>query len=186
MGFLNLPLFGLGALAVSVPIIIHLLNKRKFERVQWAAMRFLKVSVEQNQRRIQIEDLILLALRCLVLLILGMALARPILGCSAANALLGNQAVTGVIVLDNSYSMSGTDGVKSRFDQAKLAADQVLSTMPPGSSVAVILASDVANAVIPEPTHDLATSCRNTRTPRRALGERDRQPRRVRATHRLH
>src|SRR6266550_4448220 len=67
----------IGALAVSVPIIIHLLNKRKFEKVVWGAMRFLKVSVEQNQRRLQIEDLLLLILRCLLLFLLGLALARP-------------------------------------------------------------------------------------------------------------
>src|SRR5437763_16419756 len=108
MSFLNPILAGLGLIAVSIPIIIHLLNKRKFERVVWAAMRFLRVSVEQNQRRIQIEDILLLMLRCLVLLLLGMALARPTLGCSAANAVLGHQDVTGIIVLDNSYSMSGT------------------------------------------------------------------------------
>src|SRR5437588_8832542 len=156
MSFLNFPIFVLGAIAVSVPIIIHLLNKRKFDRVVWAAMRFLRISVEKNQRRIQIEDLLLLVLRCLVLLLLGMALARPTLGCSAANAMLGQQDVLGVIILDNSYSMSGTDGVRSRFEQAKLAADQVLNTMPPGSSAAVILASDLANPVIPEPTHDLS------------------------------
>jgi hypothetical protein len=156
MAFLNPILMVVGTLSVAVPILIHLLNKRKLERVEWAAMRFLRTSVEQNQRRIQIEDILLLILRCLVLFILGMALARPTLGCSAAGRLLGGQDVTAVVVLDNSYSMSGTDGVKSRFEQAKIAADQVLATFPPGSSVSVILASDVANPVIPEPTHDLA------------------------------
>ena len=138
MAFLNFPIFVIGAIAVSIPIIIHLLNKRKFDRVVWAAMRFLKISVEQNQRRIQIEDILLLILRCLVLLLLGMALARPTLGCSAASSALGHQDVTGVIILDNSYSMSGTDGVRSRFEQAKLAAAQALDTMPSGSSVALI------------------------------------------------
>jgi hypothetical protein len=155
MSFLNLPILWLGAIAVSVPIIIHLLNKRQFERISWAAMRFLKISVEQNQRRIKIEDMLLLLLRCLLLLLLGMALARPTLGCANANRLLGSQDVTAVMVLDNSYSMSGTDGVKSRFEQAKMAALQVLDTMPSGSSVAVLLASDIASPIIPEPTHDL-------------------------------
>ncbi len=154
MAFLNPILAFLGIAAVSVPILIHLLNKRKYDRVVWAAMRFLKVSVEENQRRIQIEDLLLLLLRCLMLVFLGLALARPTLGC--ANALLGDRTVNAVIVLDNSYSMSATDGVKSRFDQAKSAADQVLNTMPNGSVVALVLASDLANPVIPEPTYDLS------------------------------
>ena len=42
---LNPALAWLGAAAVSVPIIIHLLNKRKFEKVVWAAMRFLRVVI---------------------------------------------------------------------------------------------------------------------------------------------
>ena len=66
MAFLN-PIMLFGLTAVSVPIIIHLLNRRRFQKVVWAAMRFLKLSVEQNQRRMQIEDLILLLLRCLLL-----------------------------------------------------------------------------------------------------------------------
>src|SRR5947209_19045510 len=127
MSFLNPTLALLGVLSVAVPIVIHLLNKRKFERVTWAAMRFLQNSVEQNQRRIKMEDILLLILRCVIVFLLGMALARPTLGCSAARAVVGNQGVTAVIVLDNSYSMSATDGVKSRFEQAKMAADQVIN-----------------------------------------------------------
>jgi hypothetical protein len=93
----------IGAGAVSVPIIIHLLNKRKFERVVWGAMRFLKISVEQNQRRLQIEDMLLLVLRCLLLFLLGMALARPTLRSFAGGGWFGQAKVTAVVQLDNSY-----------------------------------------------------------------------------------
>ncbi len=144
-----------GVAAVSIPIIIHLLNKRKFERVTWAAMRFLNVAMEQNQRRVQIEDLLLLLLRCLLLLLLGLALARPAIHAAQASGVFGQSRVTGVIVLDNSYSMSDTDGVQNRFDQAKQAAEQVLNKLPAGSSMGVIFASDIADRVIPEPTYDL-------------------------------
>ena len=58
MSFLN-PILLAGLAAVSVPIIIHFLNRRKFQKIVWAAMRFLKISVEQNQRRMKIEDMIL-------------------------------------------------------------------------------------------------------------------------------
>src|SRR3954466_16224779 len=110
---LNPLLAWLGLGAISVPILIHLLNRRKFEKVVWAAMRFLRVSVEQNQRRIRVEDMILLALRCLLLLLLGFALARPT-GCSATHGgWLGQTKITAVVLLDNSYSMSATDGAKS-------------------------------------------------------------------------
>jgi hypothetical protein len=150
---LNPILLYLGIGAVSVPIIIHLLNRRRFQRVVWAAMRFIRVSVEQNQRRLQIEDLILLLLRCLLVLLLGLALSRPVIS-RLAKALFGSQ-VTAVLILDNSYSMGMSDGTMTRFEKAKKAALQALDTMPAGSAAALILASDVPQALIPEPSFDL-------------------------------
>ena len=152
MNFLN-PILLWAAAAVAVPIIIHLLHRRKFQRVVWAAMRFLKTSVEQNQRRMRLEDIILLALRCLLLALLALALARPVLP-SATSERLG-AAVTGVLILDNSYSMSQTDGVSSRFDKARAIAEQVVDSLPPSSFLAVFLGSDIASPAIPEPTHDM-------------------------------
>lgn len=152
MSFLN-PILLFGLSAVAVPIIIHLLNRRRFQKVVWAAMRFLKVSVEQNQRRMRIEDLILLVLRCLLLILLALALARPAI-LSNATDLLGQSKVTGVVILDNSSSMGMSDGTQTRFDKAREAAEAVLDTMPAGSATAVMLASDIVRAVIPEPTFD--------------------------------
>ncbi len=152
MGFLN-PFMLFGITAVSVPIIIHLLNRRKFQKVVWAAMRFLKVSVEQNQRRMKIEDMILLLLRCLLLILLALALARPAMK-QAASEIFGQTQVTAVVVLDNSLSMGMSDGTQTRFEKAKKTAEQAMETMPAGSSVAILLASDIVNGVVPEPTFD--------------------------------
>ena len=154
MSFLN-PILLFGLAAVAVPIVIHLLNRRKFQKVVWAAMRFLQASVERNQKRMRIEDLLLLALRCLLLALLAFALARPAL-VSKAGDLFGPSKVTGVILLDNSYSMGMSDGVMTRFEKARRAAGQVLDAMPSGSSTALFLASDIVNEVIPEPTLDLS------------------------------
>ena len=154
MSFLN-PILLFGLAAVAVPILIHLLNRRKFRKVVWAAMRFLEASVERNQKRMRIEDLLLLALRCLLLALLALALARPAL-VSKAGDLFGPSKVTGVILLDNSYSMGMSDGATTRFDKARRGAGQVLDALPAGSSTALFLASDVADAVIPEPTLDLS------------------------------
>jgi len=152
--FLN-PLMLFGITAISIPIIIHLLNKRQFDHVQWAAMRFLKVSIEQNQRRLQLEDLLLLLLRCLMIALLAIALARPALNSSAVGGLFGGSSVNAVIVVDNSYSMGASDGVTTRFELAKKAAEQVIELLPTGSSTAVIMASDAPDMLIPEPTFDL-------------------------------
>jgi hypothetical protein len=152
MSFLN-PILLAGLAAVSVPIIIHLLNRRKFQKVVWAAMRFVRVSVEQNQRRLQWEDIILLALRCLLVLLLALTLARPVAS-RLARTLFGSP-VTAVFILDNSYSMGMSDGTSTRFEKAKSVAVQSLETMPAGSAVAILLASDIVQPVIPEPTFDL-------------------------------
>ena len=153
MSFLNPILLG-GLAAIAVPIIIHLLNRRKFHKVVWAAMRFLKASVEQNQRRMRIEDMILLALRCLLVILLALALARPAI-LSKANDVFGQSKVTGVIILDNSYSMGVSDGNMTRFDKARDAALEAIDSMPIGSATAVLLASDVVQGAIPEPTFDM-------------------------------
>ena len=70
--------------------------------------------------------------------------------------MLGQAKVTGVVVLDNSYSMDlrGRDG-KTAFEQARSAAKATLDAMPSGSAVGVLLASDIVQGVIDEPTYDL-------------------------------
>ena len=153
MSFLN-PFLLFGAGAVVIPIVIHLLNKRKFQPVVWAAMRFIKASLQQNQRRMQIEDLLLLLLRCLLLLLLALALARPAMR-SSSSKVLGQSKVTAVLLLDNSASMGMSDGVQTRFDKARKAAEQAIDSLPAGSAAAVFLASDTARPLIGEPTHDL-------------------------------
>jgi hypothetical protein len=153
MSFLN-PIMLAGLVAVAVPIIIHLLNRRKFRKVVWAAMRFLQNAVEQNQRRLRIEDMILLALRCLLLALLALALARPAI-LSNASDMFGQSKVTGAIILDNSQSMGMSDGTATRLEKARRAAESVLDSMPVGSATAVLFASDIVQGAIPEPTFDL-------------------------------
>src|SRR6185436_15799995 len=138
MSFLN-PIMLAGLAAVSVPILIHLLNRRRFQKVVWAAMRFLQNAVEQNQRRMRLEDMILLALRCLLVALLALALARPAI-LSKATDLFGQSKVTGVIILDNSYSMGVSDGSMTRFDKARDAALAAIDSLPFGSATAVLLA----------------------------------------------
>jgi len=152
--FLN-PLLLLGLTAISVPIIIHILNRRKFQKVVWAAMRFVRISMQKNQKRIQWEDLLLLLIRCVLVALLAFALARPLISAGKAAAALGSSKVTAVLLLDNSYSMSQVDGQTSKFEQAKHVADQLITGLPGGSNIAVMLASDVATPVIPQPTYDL-------------------------------
>lgn len=103
---LNPGLLYLGLGAVSVPILIHLLNRRRFQRVRWAAVDFLREAQRQNRRRLQIEEWILLALRCLAMLLIGLLLARWFLEPRTLLAFLGSGSrTTHLVVLDDSFSM---------------------------------------------------------------------------------
>src|SRR5687767_1380942 len=61
--------------AAAVPVVIHLLNRRRYRIVEWAAMRFLLAAQRQNVRRLRLEQWLLLAIRCLVLMLLVAAMA---------------------------------------------------------------------------------------------------------------
>src|SRR3954462_3183898 len=60
--------------AASVPVIIHLLNRRRYRVVEWAAMRFLLAARRQNVRRLRVEQLLLLAVRTLLVVLLAAAM----------------------------------------------------------------------------------------------------------------
>ena len=68
LGLANAPMI-YGLAAASLPLIIHLLNRRKFRETPWAAMRFLIAAVKKNARRIRIEQWLLLAVRTLVIVL---------------------------------------------------------------------------------------------------------------------
>ena len=78
MTFLNWAMLA-ALVAIAIPILIHLLNRQKATLVDWGAMRFLLESLTSRSRRILIEEIILLALRCLAVALLVLALARPFL-----------------------------------------------------------------------------------------------------------
>ena len=76
MTFLNTFILA-GLAAVSIPIIIHLFNRRKARVIEWGAMQFLLDSLIHRKRRVLVEEAILMALRCLLLAALVLAVARP-------------------------------------------------------------------------------------------------------------
>ena len=66
-----------GLAAVAVPIAIHLWSQRRRQRVAWAAVRFLKRSVDVRKRKVELEDALLMATRCLLVALVALAVARP-------------------------------------------------------------------------------------------------------------
>ena len=130
-GFLFNPTLALGTLAVASPILIHILSRRRFRKIPWAAMEFLLVAQKRNRRRVRLEQLILLALRCLAVFLIAMMIARPFVRPNTALALLGSGARTErLVILDDSFSMlyrsPGSAGMgQTVFDQATAAVERL-------------------------------------------------------------
>ena len=84
MAFLN-PGF-LGALSlIALPIVIFLMFRKKFKKVEWAAMEYLLRANRRTNRRLKIENLLLLLIRCLIVAFLVMMMARPRIEASSVN-----------------------------------------------------------------------------------------------------
>jgi hypothetical protein len=158
-GFLTPSLALTGVALAVIPILIHLLNRRRYRTVSWAAMDLLSRAIQKNRRRTRFENWLLLLLRCLVLVFLGFALARPI-GCDTqSSASLGGRTGLHVLVIDNSYSMSylsGRPGGKTHLDQAKIVAGDIIDHLNAGGeSVVIITAGKPAAGAMVKPTFDL-------------------------------
>lgn len=138
MTFLNIALVG-GVLAFSIPLIIHLLNKNRYQRVDWGAMFLLEQVVRQNRKRVKLEQIIMLLVRCSIPVLLALAMAQPIL--NGWQKLMGSTPGSTVVMLDSSYSMQARDqGVKaqSRFDLAREQTQGLLNALPEGSQGQVV------------------------------------------------
>ncbi len=152
-GLLNLAmLFGLAGM--SIPIIIHLLNRRRFEVVDWGAMQFLRVS-ETTRRRLMLEELLLMAVRMGLIAVLVLALASPFADSAALAALGVRPNRDAVLVFDGSTSMGFTGTGTSAHEAAKEWAAAYLDGLAAGDSVAVLQAREQPAAVLGEPSHDL-------------------------------
>ncbi|MHC4938254.1 MAG: BatA domain-containing protein [Planctomycetota bacterium] len=140
--------FLLGGLALaSLPIIIHLLNRRRFKQLDWAAMDFLLKAAVRNRKRVRLENLLLLLLRTAVVVLLILAVARPFTKSQDALAsIFGSEGATErIIVLDDSHSMRAGQGNRSAFEVATQLTRKLINRLYEERSddrITLILASD--------------------------------------------
>jgi hypothetical protein len=124
-----LAIVGIGL--VSVPIIIHLLNRRRFQVVRWGAMSFLLAAYKKTRRRLELESLILLLLRALAVLLIGLAIARPLLSPDSPLAIVAGGPREVVIALDASWSMAMRDGALTSYERGIQASRAILDALKP-------------------------------------------------------
>jgi len=139
MTFMN-PWLLLGAVGIGLPILAHLLNRYQVKRTDWAAMQFLNRSVRVRSRQIRLRDILLLLLRCLAVLLVGLALAKPVMKeAEGVAASLGERRAGVIIALDASYSMQHSDGSTTRFERALEQIRAIAEGIHAGDPVCLVL-----------------------------------------------
>ncbi len=127
-----------GLIAAAGPVIIHLLNRRRFRVVQWAAMDFLREAIQRNRRIMQLRDILLLLLRTAAVLLFGLALARPYFTGSSEVAFDRTQPLHAVLLVDNSLSMGYESLGGTLLSQAQDRGREFIEKLPRGSRITVL------------------------------------------------
>lgn len=151
LSFLN-GLFGLALGAVSVPILIHLLNRRRSRREPFSSLEFLDEVTRKQRRRIQVRQWLLLAMRVLIVLLLALAMMRPALRSAGGG---GQGSTTAIVVLDDSFSMSAADEERSRIEAARDRIDELSSAFGDGDRVQLLFPSSPPRTAFDGPVHDV-------------------------------
>lgn len=125
MNFLY-PGFLFALLAIAIPIVIHLFNFRKFKKVYFSNVQFLKEAKEQNSSREKLKHLLVLFSRILAITFLVLAFARPFIPSGDHQKPDINNAVG--IYIDNSYSMETVNKEGSLLDEAKRKAKEIVES----------------------------------------------------------
>jgi hypothetical protein len=119
------PAFLFALISLAIPVIIHLFNFRRYQKVYFSNVQFLKEIQEQQASRRNLKERLILASRLLALLFLIFAFARPYVpGKNATN--VGKQQVVSIFI-DNSYSMQTLNKEGTLLDEAKRRAKEIAS-----------------------------------------------------------
>ncbi len=148
------PVYLLGLAAAGIPLVLHLIYRRRAQKMFFSTVRFLRLSNERTAHRRRFQDLLLLLLRTALFLLLVFALAQFIVKLTGGAGLVNARAAL-VLVVDNSYSMSVLDGEKERYAAAKEAALAILRRLQSGDEAAALFTSGPERQLEPEFSNDL-------------------------------
>jgi len=144
---LTWPMVFWGLALGSIPIIIHLLHRRKYREAPWAAMRFLMEAARKHSKRIRIEQLILLAVRTLILLFLVGGLHGLYTSATQTAPETGGPRHH-VLALDASYSMQlRAAGRATLFDRGKETALKIVDAASTGDAFNLLLITGESDRV---------------------------------------
>ena len=151
MGFLNLA-FLFGLVAIAVPVIIHLLNRRRVKRIKFSSLEFLDEANRQRMRRVNLRRILILILRTLAVLAIVIAFARPTL---RSGFLFAGSAPKNVIIcLDASYSMGVNQETGNAFDAAKKISKDIVDEAANNDEINLIVFAKTAEPALEKGTRN--------------------------------
>lgn len=150
--FLN-PWMLAGLVGILLPVLAHLLSRKRYDTVHWGAMQFLELD-PSARRNLKIEDLLLLLLRMGLIACLVIALARPWFSGSWLGGWASTTSRDTVIVIDGSYSMGWEGRTGTPHAAAVRLAHQFVRDLRGGDTAMVLDAREKPHAVLPGLTRD--------------------------------
>ncbi len=130
------PLLLIGGLAAGIPFVLHLLSSVRAQDMMFPTLRFLRMSMEKTARRRRLQHWLLLILRAAMFAVFAMCVAEPV--SRATGGWLSGQSYSGVVILDNGYSMAVNGAKGTRLERAKAEAAGLLSGDEKPSLAAVL------------------------------------------------
>lgn len=128
MKFLN-PAFLFALFAIAIPIVIHLFNLRRFKKIAFTNVRFLKEIHQETQSKAKLKHIMVLISRILAIIFLVLAFAQPYISSSTTLVTPGKQNVVSIYV-DNSFSMDARTSEGSLLDEATRKTREILFAYP--------------------------------------------------------
>ncbi len=156
MTFLNLGLAIGGLACIAIPIAIHLLFRKRRKPIEWAAMQFLLEAYRKQRKRLTLEQLILLACRCLIIACIAFAVGRPVL--NALGVLGGGSARTVYLLIDNSLAATAQDegSDETALDRHKRDAIEALRALGDTDRAGLVFLGAPAEPIIVPASADIA------------------------------
>ena len=137
MTFINLSLLA-GTALVALPVVLHLLMRRKPRLLEFPALRFVRLRHDANRRQLRLRHLLLLLLRMAIIALVAWALARPSVKFSAGAVGSQRAPVAAAMIFDTSKRMDYRHENRTRLDVAEELGLWLLAQFPPESQVAVL------------------------------------------------
>lgn len=137
LNFLN-PSVLFALAAATLPLLIHLFNRRKIKSISFSTIHFLKQLERKQMRNLRIRQLLLLILRTLIIIFLVLAFARPTIKSGSGSLLAERTPIEGIIILDHSLSLNEIQMTGTLLKSLREAFDKLQEIFMAGDRVTIL------------------------------------------------